>query len=600
MNAWPFGRAKALWRDDFPTDTNPVSFFFFCTRPYWKAAALTVFAVSAGAIFSTSIAYVFKLITNAAAALIAGTGTAETLLIASAGYVLFLLAAKVFWRIGDFALMRWATGARSIARQTLTAYVTLHSRAYFSDRFAGSLANDIGHAATGMLEVTEQLCWELLELGVSALVSFVIAYFVSPMIAWIFLGWVIAVAFFNAFFVKKRIPLSKRAQELESRLTGMTVDLLSNITTMQEYARRRFEMEKFKDAIHERQIAGMRNWGYGIRVAALNNILQFIFGGAMVWIAVGLMQTGSISIGDIVLVITIIFRIEGYLQRLGTNLNKLSNVWGEIEESLESIIRPHEIPDKPEATKLAVSAGRIDFDAASFSYGEIPVFQKLSLSIAPGERVGLVGRSGAGKSTLVRLILHHHDLDSGAILIDGQDVGKVTQNSLRRAISFVPQEPLLFHRSITENIAYGKPDATEMEIVEAAKLAEADAFIRRLPEGYGSMVGERGVKLSGGERQRIAIARAILKNAPVLLLDEATSALDSESEVAIQKALGELMKGKTVIAIAHRLSTLREMDRIIVLDDGKIAEDGSHDELVKAKGLYAELWAHQAGGFLQE
>jgi ATP-binding cassette subfamily B protein len=550
-------RMETRWREDFPKSKSPFSFFLFASRPHWRAALITVVAVSAGAVFSSLIAYVFKLITNAASALSTGQGSYEALFFAASGYVLFLLAAKALWRIGDYALMRWATGARAIARQSLTAYVTLHSRAYFSDHFAGSLATDISHAATGMVEVAEQLCWEFLELGVSVIVSFFIAYAVSPRIAWTFLAWVAVAAALNFYLGRRRVPLAARAQALESGLTGMTVDLLSNITTMQEYARRGYEMGRFKKAITGRRLAGARNWTYGITVAAFNNALQFVFGGAMVYIAVTLLKGGLISVGDIVLVMTVIFRIEGYLQRLGTNLNKLSNVWGEIAESLNEILLPHEIPDRDGAGDLAVPRGAISFKEASFRYGALPVFENLDFTIQAGERVGLVGRSGAGKSTLVRLLLHHHDLSGGRITIDGTDIATVSQESLRRAISFVPQEPLLFHRSIRENISYGKPEASEKEIIHAAKLAEADEFIRRLPDGYASMVGERGVKLSGGERQRIAIARAILKDAPILLLDEATSSLDSESEVAIQRALHALMAGKTVIAIAHRLSTLR-------------------------------------------
>jgi ABC-type multidrug transport system fused ATPase/permease subunit len=320
----------------------------------------------------------------------------------------------------------------------------------------------------------------------------------------------------------------------------------------------------------------------------------------MLFASVYLAIHGRISAGDVVLVITIIFRIESLLQNLGSNVNRASNLWGAIAESLKEIVEPHEIPDRRNAGLLRVSKGAVDFSGVEFSYPEMKVFENFTLHIPPGQRVGLVGRSGSGKSTLTRLLLHHHEIQSGVITIDKTDIAGVTQDSLRRAISIVPQEPLLFHRTIADNIAYGRPDAKRDEIVNAAKLAQADAFIMRLVGGYESTVGERGIKLSGGERQRIVIARAILKNAPILLLDEATSALDSESEIEIQKALHKLMEAKTVIAIAHRLSTLREMDRIIVLDRGKIVEDGTHESLLKNRGVYAGLWAHQAGGFLQD
>jgi ABC-type multidrug transport system fused ATPase/permease subunit len=260
----------------------------------------------------------------------------------------------------------------------------------------------------------------------------------------------------------------------------------------------------------------------------------------------------------------------------------------------------HEIKDVNDASELKVESGIIEWKNVSFEYGEKRVFDAFDLVIPSGQRVGLVGPSGAGKSTFVSLLLRQHDLSSGTVLIDGQNIAEVTQESLRENIAVVPQEPMLFHRSIRENIAYGKVGATDEEIMTVARLANAHDFIKDLSEGYDTLVGERGVKLSGGQKQRVAIARAMLKDAPVLLLDEATSALDSESEVAIQKALHKLMEGKTVIAIAHRLSTLREMDRIIVLENGKIVEDGSHAALLEYDGVYSRLWKHQAGGFLQE
>lgn len=270
----------------------------------------------------------------------------------------------------------------------------------------------------------------------------------------------------------------------------------------------------------------------------------------------------------------------------------------------EIISETPEILDKPNAAKLQVRDGAVAINNVDFRYAENvngqSIFTGLNLMIKPGERLGLVGPSGGGKSTLTRLLLRFEDINNGEILIDGQNVADVSQTSLRRSIAYVPQEPLLFHRSIHENIAYGRADASLSEVKQAARLAHADEFIGKLKDGYDTIVGERGVKLSGGQRQRIAIARAILKDAPILILDEATSALDSESEVLIQKALWELMKGRTAIVIAHRLSTIQRMDRIIVLDDGKIVEEGTHKQLLEQKGLYSKLWSHQSGGFLEE
>ena len=588
-----------MWRDDLPITKNPLRFFLFASKPHWRAAIAAILLATAGNAFSASVSYVFKLIGDAAASLAAG-GSYDALFWATGATIFVLACAKFFWRVAGFAGARWATGTSATARYALTSYVTLHSRTYFSDRFAGSLMNKIRHAATGMREVVDVFLWEFLELGVNAIGSFIVVFLVSPLVAWIFFAWVVIILAVNVYLGFRRVPLAARAHDLETVLNGATVDLLTNVSAMQEYARREFEIERLKGATDDRRRAHLKSWYFGEWTRILNSVLLVIFGGAMVFTTVELARTGSLSFGDIILVITVIFRVEGLLQSLGSNFNKFAETWGEIGESLEEIIAPHEIPDEPNASELAVGGAALSFNQVSFSYGENVVFKDLTLIVPSGQRVGVVGRSGAGKSTLVRLVLRHHNLGAGTITIDGTDIASVTQESLRNAISVVPQEPLLFHRTIRENIAYGNPRATEEEIIEAAKLAQAHDFISRLATGYGAMVGERGIKLSGGERQRIAIARAILKNAPILLLDEATSALDSESEVEIQKALRELMKGKTVIAIAHRLSTLREMDRIIVLESGKIAEEGTHEQLVAGTGIYSQLWAHQAGGFLQD
>ena len=590
---------KSIWRSDSPQTRNPLKFFLYASRPHWKAAVAAILFATIGNIFSASVSYVFKLITNAAAAL-PDVAAYDDLLLAGIFYVGALSLAKIFWRISGFSGARWAIGAMATARHSLTSYVTLHSRSYFSDRFAGSLANKISHAARGMRELVDKLLWGFLELAVTAIVSFAILFAANERVAWIFLLWVVAVALVNVWMAGKRVPYTILSHKLETALNGSTVDLLTNIGAMQEYARRTFEIERLRSSIEERRKAGLKNWFMGEYIRLVNSALLAVFGGAMVFMVVHFARIGIVSVGDVVLVLAVIFRIEGFLQSLGSEINHLAEIWGEIEESLEEIIEPHEIPDAAGARPLRVTNGELALKDVTFAYAGNRIFEHLNLTIPAGQRVGLVGRSGAGKSTLMRLILRHHTLQSGSITIDGADISHVTQESLRNAISVVPQEPMLFHRTITENIHYGNPTATPAAIVEAAKLAYAHEFIERLPSKYESMVGERGVKLSGGERQRIAIARAILKNAPLLLLDEATSALDSESEVEIQKALHELMRGKTVIAIAHRLSTLREMDRILVLDQGKIVEEGTHETLVAKGGVYSELWSHQAGGFISD
>lgn len=322
--------------------------------------------------------------------------------------------------------------------------------------------------------------------------------------------------------------------------------------------------------------------------------LALLFGAFYFW------RQGQLTIGDFVLIQTYAIGIVENLYSVSRELRRVYDAVADAGEMVAILNQPHDIADAPHAKKLEVSRGALELTQVQFSYGSSreAVLKDFSLSVRGGEKIGVVGRSGAGKSTLVKLLLRHYDITGGTIAIDGQEIRSVTQDSLREHISFVPQESLLFHRSLGENIAYGKPSASEEEIRESARKAFAYEFIERLPKKYNTFVGERGVKLSGGERQRVAIARAILKDAPILILDEATASLDSESEVAIQKALHELMEGKTVIAIAHRLSTLREMDRIIVLDGGHIVEDGTHESLIAQGGIYADLWNHQAGGFI--
>ena len=315
----------------------------------------------------------------------------------------------------------------------------------------------------------------------------------------------------------------------------------------------------------------------------------------------GLLGLLPISVGSLVMVIMVVIALEQRMFFLGQNLTQAVSYHGQVSEGLAELLSPHEIVDRPGARPLRVSKARIRFEKLDFSYKNARVFDGcFNLEVAGGEKVGLVGHSGAGKSTLVSLLLRQFELDGGRITIDGQSVSEITLESLRRNVALVPQSTSLFHRTILENIRYGRLDACDAEVIEAARLAEADSFIRLLPQGYDTKVGERGVKLSGGQRQRIAIARALLRQAPILLLDEATSALDSESEAAIQAALVGLMRDKTVIAIAHRLSTLRAMDRIVVVEQGRIVEDGSHEALVRHGGTYASLWNSQVSGFIPD
>lgn len=592
---------QSMWRDDFPTSTNPLAFFLYVSKPHVVAAALAVTAVTVAGIASSVVPYVFKLIVDSVTHLDAPGGY-QALVWACTAYIVISALKELIWRASGYAGAHWATGVRATARQTLSAYLTLHSRDYFSNRFAGSLANKISHASSGVRDMVESMLWQFLSLTVNVVVSIGIAVYVNWVVGLVFITWVAVVLPLNIYLARKRVPLTIATQAAETELTGMTVDLLANVSAMQEHTSRPFELERLKTMIERRRLTGLRNWHFGEDTLTLNGFIQALFAAGMVFAAVYYAGVGTLSSGDIILIVTIIYRIEDQFLFLGSHINTFSERWGEIQESLEEILLAHEITDTPRAVSLKVSKGTLTFDAVRFAYHatDVRVLDDFSLTVPSHMKVGLVGKSGAGKSTLVKLLLRHYELSRGVIAIDGQDIAQVTLDSLRAAVAVVPQEAVLFHRTLRENISYGRPGATDAEVAEAARLAHAHEFITRLPKGYETLVGERGVKLSGGERQRIAIARAILKNAPILVLDEATASLDSESEALIQKALHTLMEGKTVIAIAHRLSTLREMDRIIVLSGGEIAEDGTHEQLLTRGGIYAGLWSHQAGGFLAD
>ena len=392
--------------------------------------------------------------------------------------------------------------------------------------------------------------------------------------------------------------------EARSALVGRIVDSYTNILTVKLFARPRDEDNYVRDAVDRHTdefLKAQRLLTWFGTLLHVQNALLIAGAGA---IAILLWQRGAVEVGAIAMVLPLTLQLTNMSRQIAVQIADLFEEIGIVQEGMMTIARPLQLVDPPDARPLVVREGNIAFEDVRFGYGrETGVLDGFKLNVRPGEKIGLVGRSGAGKSTVVNLLLRFFDLEEGRILIDGQDISRATQESLRAQISVVTQDTSLLHRSIRENIRYGKPDATEVEIVRAAELAHAHEFIASLEDwrgrrGYDAQVGERGVKLSGGQRQRVAIARVILKNAPILVLDEATSALDSEVEAAIQQSLGTLMAGKSVIAIAHRLSTIARMDRLIVLDRGRIVEQGTHDELLRLNGHYAALWRRQSGGFI--
>ncbi len=531
---------------------------------------------------SRVMTYTLKLLTDAAIAFGQGRGDTSEIWRWALVFPGVYLANEVVWRTSGFCGMRWITGAVAEASRRLFGYLSEHSATYFADRFAGALVNKVANAATGTERLISQWLWQFFPWIVGLLADLWITYLAHPYFALALAVWMAVYVPVNVLWVRRLHKLSFAYAEASSQLRGKMVDTTTNIDTVQLTGEVAFERQHVGESIGLQRLSHLREWWWSEWLLVTNGVLLALFILSMFGIGMGLISRGLISVGSLVMVVTVVIALEQRMFFLGQNLTQAVSYHGQVSEGLAELLQPHEITDRPGAAPLVVRRAGIAFEALSFSYRNARVFGgDFDLRIEGGEKVGLVGHSGAGKSTLVSLLLRQFELDGGTIRIDGQSVSDITLESLRRAVALVPQGTSLFHRSILDNIRYGRLAASDEEVVEAARLAEADGFIRQLPQGYDTQVGERGVKLSGGQRQRIAIARALLRNAPILLLDEATSALDSESEAAIQRALVGLMRDKTVIAIAHRLSTLRAMDRIVVLEQGRIVEDGSHEALVR-------------------
>jgi ATP-binding cassette subfamily B multidrug efflux pump len=483
-------------------------------------------------------------------------------------------------------------------------YVVRQSWAFFQNDFAGRIATRVMQTGPAIRETLVAMLtsvWYILVYGTAALILLGSAdpWLALPVVLW-FAGYIVMLR----VLVPRMRERSKESSEARSMLTGRIVDSYTNILTVKLFARAREEDAYVRDAIDIHTGHFYRslrlNTLFSLSLSSLNAMLVTGTGA----LALILWTQGKVTVGTVAMALPLAWQIVNIAGWVAWQITSIFENIGVIQEGMMTIARPITLTDQPDAAELKITRGEIRFDDVSFGYGRATgVIENLTLTVKSGEKIGLIGRSGAGKSTLVNLLLRFFDLEGGRILIDGQDIAAVTQESLRAQISMVTQDTSLLHRSIGDNIRYGRPRATEAEIVAAAKLAHAHEFILELEDwkqrkGYAAQVGERGVKLSGGQRQRVAIARVILKDAPILVLDEATSALDSEVEAAIQSSLGTLMAGKTVIAIAHRLSTIARMDRLIVLDHGRIVEQGSHDELLRHGGHYAALWRRQSGGFI--
>jgi ATP-binding cassette, subfamily B, multidrug efflux pump len=595
-------------------------FYWFFVRQCWPAFVALLVAGFVGAVIEASLfAFVGNLVD-----LMKHTATPKTFVADHWGVLAWMafiamIARPMVSGVHDLIKHQIIGGQfTTMIRWQTHAYVLRQSLGFFQNDFAGRIANKVMQVGPGLRESVVQTIdalWFVAIYWVSALVLFAQA---DTRLLWPLIVWFIAFFGTLVYFVPRMKAKAVETSEARSMLTGRIVDSYTNILTVKLFAHTDREDEYAKSAMRE-QLGKLMSQ---LRVTTVMEFSLFAINGVLLVgtsaLAIALWQHDAVTLGAITLVTGLTIRIVNMSGWVMWTVAGIFENLGVVHEGMETISRPQSVVDQSAAVALRVPKGEIRFEGIGFDYGRTRgledrrrldgevfggVIDGLSLTIQPGEKVGVIGRSGAGKSTLVNLLLRFYDLDSGRILIDGQDISGVRQDSLRSQIGMVTQDTSLLHRSVMDNILYGRPDAGVDAAIRAAEQASASVFIADLEDmrgrrGYDAQVGERGVKLSGGQRQRIAIARVLLKNAPILVLDEATSALDSEAEAAIQEQLANLMRGKTVIAIAHRLSTIAALDRLIVMDEGRVVEDGSHAELLRRGGLYADLWARQSGGFL--
>ena len=516
-------------------------------------------------------------------------------------FVLLNIGILVTSRTSGALLVMAGPSLRRRVRHGLYRYLQGHSQRYFMGNFAGSLSNRISEVSMGVNHSMWTVMFDFWPVTVALTVALVL-------LAQVHLGLALVMGFWAIGYVIVSYRLARRCREYaqqfaaaRSAVSGKIVDAVTNVMNSKLFARDEHERGYLGRYLDNEVKAARRTFWFMERMRWFQFTATLSLQVAMIAYAVRLWMDQTISAGSFAMVATLLLLVINDIRNLSRRFLEFFEYVGNVTDGVSVIIRPHEVTDAPERGELEVTRGEIRFEDVDFAYaGGMEVFRGLNITIPPGQRVGLVGFSGSGKSTFLNLVLRLYDIQRGRILIDGQDVREVSQNSLRRAISMISQDPMLFHRSLLENVRYGSLDATDAEVQDAARHAYAHEFISELPDGYGALVGERGVRLSGGQRQRIAIARALLKNAPIFLLDEATSSLDSVTERHIQNSIENLMQGRTAIVIAHRLSTIAHLDRIVVFHAGEIVEDGTHEELLRRNGHYAHMWGMQAGGFLPD
>lgn len=584
--------------DQLPKSLMPFIWHFL--RPYKMIVFLFISLAIAAGFYTPFSNMIVKYIINLLPQIQKGN-ISELYLPSALIVVNFIVFDNLTWRVVGYINYKYQGVIKNqIIKETLN-HILGGSNQFFQDNFAGRLSSQIIILADNIEEILYKISAEFIRSTSFLILSFIVSFSINPVFCFILVLWFSCFLSFSVWMAKPLVTLADKHAEIESSLSGQLVDLITNHSNVRIFAHKPFEIARMNQFFGALLTAFRQKEGFIVILYSVQGAMIAIMLGYATYFLAHFYSLDLVSIGDFALILGLSIELAYMMWYTMSRMNDFNQAYGKCKQSLGTLIFNPELQDTPGAKDLKACEGRITFEGVKFHYnGFTPLFHNKSIEIKPREKVGLVGYSGGGKTSFVNLILRLYDVTEGSILIDDQDIRNVMQASLRQNIAMIPQDPSLFHRSLMENIRYGRIDATDEEVIEAAKKAHAHEFIKKLPEGYNSLVGERGVKLSGGQRQRIAIARAILKNAPILILDEATSQLDSVTEGLIQESLLKLMQNKTTIVIAHRLSTLLRMDRILVFDKGKIVEDGTHTKLLNKGGVYKTLWDAQVGGFLAD
>ncbi len=574
---------------------TPLRFILYFVRRYrgWYLAMLLLETLTAtcGILVPHAVASIVRIVTGAQGALGSWAAAIQGPLLL---FVAFSIGEVLFGRAAGAIQIRLGPRQRQNVTRSVYHYLQHHSHRYLSSNFAGALAHRISETSMGVTQVLWSMITEFWPIGIVLLASTALLFQAHATLGWFALGWTVLFIGASYLMARRCQPHALRAAAARSETTGTVVDSVTNLVSARLFARLGFERQHLEEDLDKELKAVRLSNGYAEKMRWFQFSAAAALKIGLLLFSLRLLERGAIGVGEFVMAVSLSLLIINEARNLSRRFLEFFEYLGNVSNGVHTIVRAHELVDAPDARPARLPSGAIAFEHVDFAYVDgAPVFRDLTVAIPGGQRVGLVGASGSGKSSFVALVLRLHDPQGGRIRIDGHDIRALTQDSLHEQISLIPQDPTLFHRNLRENIRYGRVEATDAEVEEAARMAHAHEFIGRIPQGYDSMVGERGVKLSGGQRQRIAIARAILKNAPILILDEATSALDSITERAIQQTLDGVMHGKTVIVVAHRLSTVAHLDRILVFDAGRIVEDGTHAQLLARRGAYWRLWQRQ-------